>query len=209
MVYQISLTQFCNFLTKTSRQKATEARNIALSLAEDYQRQADYWLHLRNGVKHVISTTGSADSLDAILDDVPEERRANHQVMIDGLKRFWGRKIFRNVRVPKRSWKHSRIHVKINLEICGEYRNKVYLIKFFAHVNQSIRKDETDMILLLMHEALQSDIEAFEAEGKQVVLGVLDVAKGKMHPYRNIPDELSTLVKMEAEVLHKFLADSI
>ncbi len=65
------------------------------------------------------------------------------------------------------------------------------------------------MMLLLMHEALQSDIEAFEAEGKQVVLGVLDVAKGKMHPYRNIPDELSTLVKMEAEVLHKFLSDSI
>lgn len=208
MAYQISLTQFCNYLTKTSRQKATEARNIALSLTEDYQRQADYWLHLRNGVKHVMATTGSADSLDAILDDVPEDRQANHQVMIDGLKRYWGRKVFQNVRLPKRAWKHSRIHVNINLEICGEYRNKIYLIKFFAHVNQSIRKDETDMMLLLMHEALQSDIEAFEAEGKQVILGILDVAKGKFHPYRIIPEDLSILVKMEAEVLHKYLLDS-
>ena len=42
MTYQISLTQFCNYLTKTSRQKATEARNIALSLADDYQKQTDY-----------------------------------------------------------------------------------------------------------------------------------------------------------------------
>lgn len=208
MAYQISLTQFCNFLTKTSRQKATEARNIALSLAEDYQRQSDYWLHLRNGVKRVMATTGSADSLDAIMDDVPEDRQANHQVMIDGLKRYWGRKVFQNVRLPKRVWKHSRIHVNVNLEICGEYRNKIYLIKFFAHVNQPIRKDETDMMLLLMHEALESDIEAFEAEGKQVILGVLDVAKGKFHPYRSIPEDLSTLVKMEAEVLHKYLAES-
>ena len=209
MAYQISLTQFCNFLTKTSRQKAIEARNIALSLTDDYQRQTDYWLHLRNGVKHVMSTSGSAEDLDEILETVPHERLPSHQVMIDGLKRFWGRKTFRNVRMTKRSWKHSRIYVNINLEISGEYRNRIYLIKFFAHVNQTIRKDETDMMLLLMHEALLSDIETFEADGKQVVLGVLDVAKGKLHTYRNIPDELSTLVKMEAEVLHKFLADNI
>ncbi len=140
MAYQISLTQFCNFLTKTSRQKATEARNIALSLAEEYQRQADYWLHLRNGVKHVIATTGSADILDAILEDVPEDRQANHQVMIDGLKRFWGRKTFTNVRMLKRSWKHSRIHVNIKLEMCGEYRNKIILLSFLLmSISPSVR----------------------------------------------------------------------
>lgn len=184
MAYNISLTQFCNYLTKTSRQKAIEARNIALSLADDYQCQTDYWLHLRNGVKHVMASTGIADDLDIILEKVPQDRIPNHQIMIDGLKKFWGQKVFRNVRMPKRAWKHSRIHVNINLEICGEYKNKIYLIKFFAHVNKTIRKDETDMMLLLMHEALLPDIEAFEEKGKKVVLGVLDVAKGSLHPYR-------------------------
>ena len=209
MTYQISLTQFCNYLTKTSRQKATEARNIALSLADDYQKQTDYWLYLRNGVRHIMSTSGSADDLDEIIEDVPHDRQQNYQFMINGLKRFWGHKVFQNIKIPKRTWKHSRIHVNINLEICGEYRNKVYLIKFYAHVNQYIRKDETDIILLLMHEALQHDIEQYEAEGKQVVLGVLDVAKGKLHKYRAISDELSTLVRIEAEVLNRYLADGL
>jgi len=209
MTYQISLTQFCNYLTKTSRQKATEARNIAMSLADDYQKQTDYWLHLRNGVKRVMATSGRADDLDDIMEDVPKDRQLNHQVMILGIKKFWGKKIFNSIKIPKRTWKHSRIHVNVNLEICGEYRNKIYLIKFFAHVNQSIRKDETDIILLLMHEALLHDIEQFEAEGKQVVLGVLDVAKGKIHKFRTIPDELSSLVKIEAEVLNRYLVDSL
>lgn len=64
------------------------------------------------------------------------------------------------------------------------------------------------MKLLLMYEALQSDIETIEAEAKQVILGNLDVTKGKFHPYRSIPEDLSPLVKMEAKVNHKYLAES-
>lgn len=209
MTYQVTLTQFSNYLTKTSRQKATEARNIALSLAEDYQHQTDYWIHLRNGVRHALSSTGKADSLDSIIDSIPVDRQHNHQVMISGLKKFWGKKTFTPVNQPKRTWRHSKIRIGINLEICGEYRNKVYLVKFYAHVNQTIRKDEADMMLLLMHEALQADIDAYKEQGKDVVLGVLDVAKGKLHPYRSLPDGLSALVKIEAEGLYKYLANEI
>ena len=82
-------------------------------------------------------------------------------------------------------------------------------MKFYAHVNQTIRKDEADMMLLLMHEALQADIDAYKEQGKDVVLGVLDVAKGKLHPYRSLPDGLSALVKIEAEGLYKYLANEI
>ena len=209
MTYQVSLTQFSNYLTKTSRQKATEARNIALALAEDYQHQTDYWIHLRNGVRHAMSTTGKADDLDTILDNVLQERQQNYQTMISGLKKFWGKKTIHAIKQPKRIWKYSKIRIGINLEICGEYRNKVYLIKFYAHVNQTIRKDEADMMLLLMQEALQTDIESYSEQGKDVILGVLDVGRGKLHQYRSLPEGLSALVKIEAEGLYKFLSNMI
>lgn len=204
--YEITLTQFSNYLTKTSRQKATVARQIAASLAEDYQAPVDYWLHLRNGVRRAISTTGRAESLDAMMDNVPVDRQGNYQIMLDGLKRYWGNKTFSRITYRKAVWRHSRLKIKVSIELYGEYRNKIYLIKLYTHVNDSIRKDEADMMLLVMKEALQAEIERFEAEGQEVVLGVLDVAKGKLHSYREVGEDVSTILKLEAEVLGKYLS---
>ncbi|MBQ6054103.1 MAG: hypothetical protein IJL28_02230 [Prevotella sp.] len=205
--FEITLTQFCNYLTKTSRQKATVARQIATSLAEDYQAPVDYWLHLRNGVRRAISTTGRAESLDAMMDNVPVDRQGNYQIMLDGLKRYWGNKTFDRITYRKAVWRHSRLKIRVSIELYGEYRNKVYLIKLYTHVNDSIRKDEADMMLLVMKEALQSEIQRFEEEGHEVVLGVLDVAKGKLHSYREVGEDVSTILKLEAEVLGKYLSE--
>lgn len=84
--YEITLTQFSNYLTKTSKQKATAARQIATSLAEDYQAPVDYWIHLRNGVRRALTTTGKADALDTIMDKIPADRQGNYQIMLEGLK---------------------------------------------------------------------------------------------------------------------------
>lgn len=207
--YEITLTQFSNYLTKTSRQKATVARQIATSLSEDYQAPVDYWLHLRNGVRRAISSTGRAESLDAMMDNVPADRQGNYQIMLDGLKRYWGNKTFSRITYRKAIWRHSRLKIKVSIELYGEYRNKVYLIKLYTHVNNSIRKDEADMMLLVMKEALQAEIERFEAEGQEVVLGVLDVAKGKLHSYREVGEDVSIILKLEAEVLGKYLSEVI
>lgn len=205
--YEITLTQFCNYLTKTSRQKATAMKQIATSLAEDYQAHEDYWLHLRNGVKRAISSTGKADALDAIMDNIPVDRQDNYQIMLDGLKKFWGKKKFDKVTYRKAVWRHSHLKINVSVELSGEYRNKVYLIKLYNHVNDPIRKDEADIMLLVLKEALQAEIDRFVDDGHEVVLGVLDVAKGKLHSYREVGEDISRILKMEAEVLGKYLSE--
>ena len=205
--YEITLTQFSNYLTKTSKQKATAMRQIASSLAEDYQAHEDYWLYLRNGVKSAIRTNGKADSLDTIMDKIPADKQGNYQIMVDGLKKFWGKKKFSQITYHKSVWRHSRLRIKVGVELYGEYRNKIYLIKLYNHVNDPIRKDEADMMLLVMKEALQSEIERFEGDNYEVVLGVLDVAKGKLYSYRETGEEISRILKIEAEVLGKYLSE--
>lgn len=204
--FEITLTQFCNYLTKTSRQKATAMKQIASSLAEDYQAHEDYWLHLRNGVKKAISTTGKADALDVIINNVPADRQGNYQIMLDGLKKFWGKKKFKKVTYRKSVWRHSHLKINVTVELYGEYNNKVYLVKLYNHVNDSIRKDEADIMLLILKEALQTEIKRFEDDGHEVILGVLDVAKGKLHTYREVGEDISRILKMEAEVLGKYLS---
>lgn len=206
MSYDITLTQFSNYLTKTSRQKATELRNIALSLAEEYQAKTDYWLHLRNGVRSILSKGGNSSDLDSILEDVQYDRLDNYRIMIEGLKKYWKSKVFKKVSIPKRTWQHSQIRIKVNFEIAGEYRNTIYLIKFFTHAHTTIRKDECDMMLYLMHEAYKKDIDHLEKDRRKVILGVLDVSKGKLHTYRPVKDEITDIVNMEAEVLSKYLS---
>lgn len=205
-MFEITLTQFSNYLTKTSRQKATVARQIAASLAEDYQAPIDYWLHLRNGVRRALSTTGRAESLDSMMDNVPADRQENYQIMLDGLKRYWGNKTFSRISYRKAVWRHSRLRIKVSVELYGEYRNKIYLIKLYNHLNDPIRKDEADMMMLVMKEALQAEIDRFVAEGHEVILGVLDVAKGKLHGYREVSDDVSTILKLEADVLGRYLS---
>lgn len=205
--YEITLTQFSNYLTKTSKQKATAARQIATSLAEDYQAPVDYWIHLRNGVRRALTTTGKADALDAIMDKIPADRQGNYQIMLEGLKKYWGSKKFVKIVYRKSVWRHSRLKIKVSFELYGEYRNKIYLIKLYNHVNDPIRKDEADMMLLVMREALQSEIAKFEDEGHEVILGVLDVAKGKLHSYREAGEDVSRMLKLEAEVLGRYLSE--
>ena len=126
-------------------------KQIATSLAEDYQAHEDYWLHLRNGVKRAISSTGKADALDAIMDNIPVDRQDNYQIMLDGLKKFWGKKKFDKVTYRKAVWRHSHLKINVSVELFGEYRNKVYLIKLYNHVNDPIRKDEADIMRILFY----------------------------------------------------------
>lgn len=74
----ITLSQFCNFITKTGMHRYNAVKSIHRDLHSDYSVGTDYWALLRNHVKHVLNHTGKAEELDVILERVAEDKKANY-----------------------------------------------------------------------------------------------------------------------------------
>lgn len=197
----ITLSQFCNFITKTGMHRYNAVKSIHRDLHSDYSVETDYWALLRNHVKHVLNHTGKAEELDVILERVAEDKKANYSQKIEGLKKYWKKKKFEGVTLGKKLWKHKELRVNVAPELCFVYREQAYAIKlFFSSDDKKISKNEADVLLELMREAYAVDTD-------EVKIGILDLPRGKVFYYGKTLPEISTLVKSEAETLFKMLSN--
>ena len=196
---EITFSQFCNFISKIGMHKFNAAKSIDKDIKSEYQIKVDYWGPLRSHISHVLSKSGKAADLDACIEHIAEEKKENYQSRIAGLKKFWGKKKFEKVRIPRRMWKHKDLRVSVYPELCFSYRDKVHIIKlFFSNDTKKISKNEADLLLEMMKETYKYD-------PNDVVYGILDLPKGRVFKYKNNPPEVSMLVQSEAESLLKML----
>lgn len=195
----ITLSQFCNFITKTGMHRYNAVKSIHRDLHSDYAVSTDYWGSLRNHIKHVLSHTGKANELDLVLDQIADDKRANYSQKIAGLKRYWKQKKFEKLTLNKKFWKHKDLRVNVAPELCFTYRDQAYAIKlFFSSNGKKITKNEADVLLEMMHEA-------YDIDSENVQIGLLDLPRGKLFKYNNSLSEISSMVKTEAESLLKML----
>lgn len=196
---EITFSQFCNFISKIGMHRFNAAKSIDKDIKSEYQMKMDYWGPLRSHISHVLSKSGKAADLDACIEHIAEEKKENYQSRIAGLKKFWGKKKFEKVRIPRRMWKHKDLRVSVYPELCFSYRDKVHIIKlFFSNDTKKITKNEADLLLEMMKETYKYD-------PNDVVYGILDLPKGRVFKYKNNPPEVSMLVQSEAEILLKIL----
>lgn len=197
----ITLSQFCNFITKTGMHRYNAVKSIHRDLHSDYSVGTDYWALLRNHVKHVLNHTGKAEELDGILELVADDKKANYSQKIEGLKNYWKKKKFEGLTLGKKFWKHKELRVNVAPELCFVYREQAYAIKlFFSSDDKKISKNEADVLLELMREAYAVDTD-------EVKIGILDLPRGKVFYYKKSLPEISTLVESEAETLFKMLSE--
>lgn len=196
----ITLSQFCNFITKTGVHRYNAVKSIYRDLHSDYTIGTDYWAMLRNHIKYVLNHSGKAEELDVVLDRVSEDKRANYSQKIGGLKKFWKKRKLEKLILSKKFWKHKDLRVNVAPELCFTYREQAYAIKlFFSSGDKKISKNEADVLLELMREAYSVDTD-------EVKIGILDLPRGKVFYYNNTLPEISMLVKSEAESLLKMLS---
>lgn len=196
---EITFSQFCNFISKIGMHRFNAAKSIDKDIKSEYQMKMDYWGPLRSHISHVLSKSGKAADLDACIEHIAEDKKENYQSRIAGLKKFWGKKKFEKVRIPRRMWKHKDLRVSVYPELCFSYMDKVHIIKlFFSNDTKKITKNEADLLLEMMKETYGYD-------PNDVVYGILDLPKGRVFKYKNNPPEVSMLVQSEAEILLKIL----
>ncbi len=192
---QISLTEFINFVNKSGSAKATVVKSAKKSReGEGYNSYADYWLPFREKLKLILRQKKGKESLDDLLKKVSSDKKDNYRKIINGFKKFWGRKDFEWVNIPRKTWIISDLRVVLNPEIGIAYRDKIYVIKLFLNINEVLDKKHADQILTLLEKELRIKV----GEGDEVVFGVLDVKKGKLFKKEDHDLSLYSLLKGEA-----------
>ncbi len=191
---EISLTDFIGFVNKVGTAKLNHVK--AIKHRDDYQPYKDYYKPIRTAIQNLHKKSQNKSVLDNVIDGVEEIKKNNFRAVINGYKRFLGRKKFEWIKPPKKNWTMGDISITVNPEIGLEEMKKdgtsdFYIVKLYFKEDK-IQKSHVDQILTLMEMQLRSKVG-----GPEVKFALLDVRKGKLHAKKD--HELTELPLLEGE----------
>lgn len=189
---EISLTDFIDFVNKTGNQKLTQVRKV--KNRPEYEPFADFYKPLREKIQFIHKNKLAKEELDEILNSLTDDKkRANYPDLINGYKKFWGRKKIKWFKPPFKNWKIGELEIRINPELGLEYNGQFYVIKLFFK-DDKIQKSQFDQIITLMEYQLRSKVNEPE-----IKFALLDIRKSKLYPQKDDSKELVPLLLGEAK----------
>ncbi|MDO5527439.1 MAG: hypothetical protein Q4F85_15300 [Prevotella sp.] len=189
---RITLTEFMNYVNKSGSAKMTVVTKSKTRHEEEYQTYKDYWLKLRENIKHVHRNNLSKEELYTIIDEVSDDKKSNYSIAIEGYCKFWGKKKITWCTPPRKTWAVGSIRVELNPELGLIINNKTFYIKIFTTANDTLDRRHADLILALMKKELKDKVD------EDALFAVLDIKKGKLFEYDKNKKDLYTLLKAEA-----------
>jgi acyl-CoA-binding protein len=194
----VSLNDFIGFLNKTGKQRQNHVKQ--LKNRPEYEKQFDFYAPFREKVQKLHQEEGSKEELDALLKGLTDEKkRSNYPSLIDGYKKFLGRKGVKWFKPPKKDWNVGDIAIRINPELGLEYNGKFYVIKLYCK-EDIIRKDQIDQILALMELQLRHKIKEPEIQ-----FAFLNIRKNKLSVLDlKVLNEIKDSMLIEAKTFNEY-----
>lgn len=193
---EIPLTSFTDFVLKSGSPKMTSAKKIKSQLDEVYDPVGDYYKRFREALQELHQNSLPKGDLLKIIGELPSNKVINYSTMVDGYKKFLGRKEITYFKPTRKIWTHGNINIPINPELGLEWGEDKYLIKLYLKADKP-SKDRIASILSLMKNTINNDT---------IKYAVLDVRNSKMYDYEPTMDILIPLVQGEAESLEFILS---
>lgn len=189
----ISLTEFVDFVNKSGSPKFNTVKSIKKNRENEYSPASDYYKQFREGIKEFHTQNLDKDILDSIANSVHIDRKDNYELIINGYKKFLGRKQYRWLSPPNmKKWNVGDLSIRINPELGLEYKNNFYIIKLYLK-EEKLEKRKIDSILTLMEHQLRDEVEVSEVQ-----FAVLDTRNGKLHIKKDSDCPLIPLLEGEA-----------
>ena len=174
----------------------TSAKKIRKQLGKKYDPKEDYYKRFRDAVRDLHQKDHAKNDLIGIIGSLPKSKAENYQRMVEGYKKFLGRKDIKWFKPTRASWNHQDIVIPINPELGLEWNGIKYLIKLYLKSDKP-SKDRLSSILALMKHTLPS---------KKYKHAVLDVRNSKIYLYEADMDSMMPLVEGEATALELILS---
>lgn len=170
---KLSLTDFVDISSKVGTSKITNIGKVKnrppYSPATDYyKRLRDHFinLHKNNYDKNSILPTS------VITQNINKQQ--NYNEIIDGYKKFWGKKDLRWFDPPHLIWESHDIGVILNPELGLEINNIPHVIKLYFK-KEKLTKARVDISLFLMHQFMSKQFN-----NKNINYCILDIRRSKL-----------------------------
>lgn len=176
---EISLTDFIGFVNKMGNAKLNHVKSI--KDRPEYEPYMDFYKPLREAILKLHKKNQKKEVLDTVLEGLADDKKKRcYPDLIDGYKKFLGRKKFEWIKPPKKDWKIGGITITINPEIGLEEKKKngssnFYIIKLYFK-EDALKKAQADQILTLMEMQLRSKVSEPE-----IKFAILDIRRSKLH----------------------------
>ena len=179
-----------DFVSKSGRPKYTEVKNW--KNRNEYSPISDFYKKLRETIIEMHKKGGDKKKLSGItakLSDV--NKKNNYPAMIDGYKKWMGRKSFKWFEPTKKEWHFNDFKLNVNPELGLYIGDAPYLIKLYFKA-EKLSKKKADMITNIIAKV------CFEQTPKYCNFCVLDVRNSHLYKASEVNPEILTLLKGEA-----------
>ncbi len=189
----VRLTNFLDFVCKTTTQKLTVVRKQKKENAEGYEVYADFYKAVREGIVNMHKRGRPKSVLDAILNGLSDERKQRaYAEVIAGYKKFLGRKKVSWFHPPKDDWTHAGLAMSLKPEVGFIINGERRAIKLYMRQKPKLKKSNADIITHLM------DFVLVPGKRTRPRFCVLDVRRNKLFIAPEKTDGLMTIVRAEA-----------
>lgn len=176
---EISLTDFIGFVNKMGSAKLSHVRKI--KDRPEYEHYMDFYKPIREAILKLHKNNEGKDVLDTLLSHLSDDKKKNnYPALINGYKKFLGRKKFEWVKPPKKDWKVGDVVITVNPELGLEEKKKdgssnFYIVKLYFK-EEPLKKAQASQILTLMEMQLRSKVNEPE-----IKFAILDIRRSRLH----------------------------
>ncbi len=172
---QISLTDLVDIVSKSGTPKATKVAQV--KARPDYEPAFDFYKPLRDHIIEVHRTGLDKKALSAFLAGIEDgKKRTNYPPVIDGYKKWWGRKTLAWFNPSRTLYGQQGVEVIINPELGLGFNGERHLVKLYFKT-VPLSKLRVDIITFLMEISLRPNCPKGE------VMSVLDVRNAKLFSF--------------------------
>ncbi|NHZ99424.1 hypothetical protein [Massilia sp. CCM 8734] len=170
---KLSLTDFIDVVSKSGSPKATKVKQ--LKNRDAYSPATDFYKPFREALISLHREGGDRKVLDSMVLKLSDAKKiTNYPDLVNGYKKWWGRKNLTWFTPPRGTYENSGIEIGINPELGLEVDGKRLIVKLYNKADP-ITQFRIDMIPLLMEIVLRDKCQESDA------VALLDVRKGKLH----------------------------
>lgn len=182
MIKEFTLTDFVDVIMKSGTPKATKVNQV--KTRPDYNPATDYYKKIRDLIIQIHKDDLNIDELNKIIPSVPENKKSNYRIMIEGYKAWMRRKNATWFSPPIETYVYRDVGIKIRPELGLIINGKPHIIKLYFK-GDALAKNRAEIITCLMKENLE------EKAPTGSIIGILDVRKAKFMtctgPSKNLP----------------------
>ena len=169
---ELSLTSFVDIVSASGTSKLAKVRNI--KYRSPYTPASDFYRLFREFLIDIHHHARQKSDLDDILGTVSDKKKlANYPSLIEGYKKWWGRKNIKWFQPLNSSWSAHGVDIRVNPELGLNINGVNYLIKLYMKT-ESISKSRVNIITHLMEESLST------FSTNKCLMTVLDVRNGHL-----------------------------